>query len=200
MTDLQIKYWDLQENRRHNTVTEGETNRHNVATEDLGIKTLDESRRHNIVTEGETRRHNVAGETLGVHTLQESIRHNRVTEAETMRHNVAGENENRRHNIASETNERNKIQNLAALQAQQIEESKARTKTESVRQSQLKQDIDYTKSRTQGQNIDNSLRQHKANIADKQYSDATYTVQAIGQNIGDFFSNVSGLANLIPSP
>lgn len=58
MTGNQIKYGELQENIRHNTTTEVETNRHNVVTEG-------ETNRHNVVTEVETNRHNVVTESIG---------------------------------------------------------------------------------------------------------------------------------------
>jgi hypothetical protein len=96
MTRNQIDYWNMVENKRHNVVTEGETNRHNVATEGIDIGKLSESARHNVVTEnidigklGETTRHNVASEGierskvgLGYAELGETTRHNLVVEGQ----------------------------------------------------------------------------------------------------------------------
>lgn len=102
MTKNQIDYWNLQETKRHNSVTEGETGRHNLAAEG-------ETSRHNVVTERETERSNRAREGIDLGKLNESVRHNKVTESETNRHNVATEgidlgklNETQRHNQASE--------------------------------------------------------------------------------------------------
>lgn len=73
LTDIQIKYWDYVEGKRHNIAYEGETQRHNYATEHQQAQELVETVRHNTVYEGETNRHNV------------------VYENETKRHNVATE-------------------------------------------------------------------------------------------------------------
>lgn len=88
MTHNQIDYGRLQEEKRHNLASEGETFRHNVTTET-------ETSRHNISVEQETSRHNVADET-------ETRRHNIVNEIEVNRHNVVNESEVNRHNLATE--------------------------------------------------------------------------------------------------
>lgn len=112
MTHNQINYWNLQESKRHNVVTETETNRHNVATENIDLGRLQETTRHNLATEGETNRHNVRTEgqtdvNLGLQqgTLSEVQRHNLASEqlgygnlnlgygqlTEQQRHNVSTE-------------------------------------------------------------------------------------------------------------
>lgn len=73
MTTNQIRYRELQEQRRHN-----------VASEQLGLQTLNESIRHNIATHTEARRSNIAKET-------ETNRHNLASELEVYRANRAGE-------------------------------------------------------------------------------------------------------------
>lgn len=130
MTHNQINYWNLQELKRHNVVTEGETNRHNVATEGIDIGKLNEQIRSNTMNYaiegaklGETNRANLAKEA-------ENAKHNRETERqgnislsldkdykqELARHNQATEGltgvdlnikrdtltETGRHNVASE--------------------------------------------------------------------------------------------------
>lgn len=101
MTHNQIEYWKNQESIRHNRTTEVETNRHNVATENIDISKLGETSRHNRATEGislaslgETTRHNRATETIGAQNvnlgyanvglgysqLGETTRHNQATE------------------------------------------------------------------------------------------------------------------------
>lgn len=130
MTRNQIEYWGLKENKRHNQVSEGEINRHNVATERIDLGKLQETNRHNVVTENETHRHNVRTEDQTDRQLDETQRHNLATEgltgtslnieagklSETIRHNQATENisdrnlsisagvlgETERHNLVSE--------------------------------------------------------------------------------------------------
>lgn len=95
MTGNQIAYAGLQENIRHNQVTEGETHRHNVTSEQ-------EVLRSNIARETETRRHNVETEAQGWFGQRENQRHNLATEQqnaqmlqETIRHNWSTEGINR---------------------------------------------------------------------------------------------------------
>lgn len=78
MTDIQVKYWNLQELGRHNSATEAqarnelaETGRHNLVTEAQGQQTIAENVRHNKKSEklssnqiAETKRHNIAGEGI----------------------------------------------------------------------------------------------------------------------------------------
>lgn len=80
MTDIQVKYWDLQENKRHNLAYETETNRHNVVGEQQNAIMLGENIRHNKATESETHRANLRNEELGFATLREAKRHNTATE------------------------------------------------------------------------------------------------------------------------
>lgn len=58
MTDIQVRYWEYVEGKRHNVETEGLTRgynqeivRHNTQTEILGFQTLSETQRHNLVQE-----------------------------------------------------------------------------------------------------------------------------------------------------
>lgn len=142
MTQNQIAYWNMQEGRRHNIVTEHETGRHNRATENIDISKLGETNRHNLATEGlqgqvnrETARHNLATEYTNQYLATEGARHNRVSEnlgygnlAELQRHNLAAEATNQqnadtqfsavmetgRHNVETEnlTAQRQEFQNL----------------------------------------------------------------------------------------
>lgn len=116
MTRNQIDYWSLQETKannlrnwnetvRSNKAREYETNRHNLATEDLGNRNLMEITRHNRATEyveqgklAETRRSNLAreAETNRSNMAQEAIsrdsnKYKREALAETKRSNVANE-------------------------------------------------------------------------------------------------------------
>lgn len=51
MTNNQINYWRLQEDARHNVVSEKESNRHNIATEKQSVTELREQIRHNKASE-----------------------------------------------------------------------------------------------------------------------------------------------------
>jgi len=94
MLPMQVQYWNLQEAKRHNLVSERQTDDYNR-----------EVKRHNVVGEQETHRHNVAGEQLGWANLAETTRHNKASESigwstlqETSRHNMSQES------IARESN------------------------------------------------------------------------------------------------
>lgn len=84
MTANQVNYLRLREDRRHNVVSEGETGRHNVATESiqrgqlgLGFQNLAELARHNTAQEGiDTER-----VRLGFVQAGEAERHNRAQES-----------------------------------------------------------------------------------------------------------------------
>lgn len=84
MTANQVNYSRLREDRRHNVVGEGETQRHNVATEQLtrsqiglGFSNLAELARHNRQSEGlEQGKIN-----LGFSQLGETTRHNQQQES-----------------------------------------------------------------------------------------------------------------------
>lgn len=97
MTTNQIRYWEMQEGKRHNVAQESENFRHNTATEAQAANELVETHRHNVSTETiaqgnltETIRHNKETETvskgeLKVHQgqLKENIRHNKKSEKQT---------------------------------------------------------------------------------------------------------------------
>lgn len=69
MTANQIAYNVHLENKRHDKVTESETNRHNVVTEGISRDTL-----------SETKRNNLFGNQLSALNYQEQVKHNRNTE------------------------------------------------------------------------------------------------------------------------
>ena len=130
MTNNQIQYWKLQQDRANLL----EQRRHNIETERIGSNTLQETARHNIAGESqassvlqETARHNVANEQLDIGKLSETGRHNVETESiqnaanlinrfraqsenanrktelyEQQRSNRSKESETRRHNLSQE--------------------------------------------------------------------------------------------------
>ena len=129
MTQNQIAYWRLQEEKRSNLASEGETSRHNMTTEKETERSnrvqQGETKRHNLSTESqawlnysESQRSNRANESIKRDTLAESARHNVATESELSRHNLATESESVRHNVESEILGRGQL----ALQHGQLQE------------------------------------------------------------------------------
>lgn len=173
MTHNQIEYWNLQENKRHNTVTEAETGRHNV------------------VTESETQRHNVETEEFNISQLQETQRHNLSTEAETNRHNTATEtnelaklSETNRHNVATENLS---MQDLN-IRADQLVETKRHNQASERLQSQsnaiasLQQKADQAyKEATALTNQFNSL--NKASLSAAQVRQAEAQINKLNQDV-----------------
>nr|AVX53317.1 putative ORF1 [Marmot picobirnavirus] len=101
MTQNQISYARLQEDRRHNIQTEKaghvtaqaaksqaesaakrqtEDARHNVTTEGINWWANRETQRHNLAGESELQRHNIAGEGALNRQLSEGERHNKAVE------------------------------------------------------------------------------------------------------------------------
>lgn len=105
MTANQINYQVMlinraraQEEARHNLAMEYETQRSNLAQEDLKNYANLTSRKQLY----ESQRANRANEGLQRGTLFEAMRANKVREYENLRHNTASENEARRHNKENE--------------------------------------------------------------------------------------------------
>lgn len=113
MTTNQIAYWNMRENRRNNQVVAKETNRHNLAMENLQLGANQETARSNKAKEGltlqqniEKERSNKANEAIGAANvvvregeLAETTRSHQANEninlmnlAETQRHNIRTEN------------------------------------------------------------------------------------------------------------
>lgn len=96
----------------YNVAVLGEQTRHNYATEGIQRDTLAETQRANIARETETNRHNVASEQLSQQQLEISLGQLEVSRgqlevsrgqlAETNRSNLAREAESRRTNLANE--------------------------------------------------------------------------------------------------
>jgi hypothetical protein len=111
--DLDIKQGNLDEAKRHNTVFETETHRHNIAGEELGWFNAQENRRHNLVGEdiawfnaNENQRHNLVAEDQGQQTINETVRHNKVNENigfANINLGYANLSEQARHNKVSES-------------------------------------------------------------------------------------------------
>jgi hypothetical protein len=101
MTSTQVRYWTLQEDKRHN-----------LASERLDASKIAETMRHNVVSEKqenfrlkEVKRHNIVSEKLTASDIMEKIRHNKESEkltatqlAEIQRHNYAQESIDRERN------------------------------------------------------------------------------------------------------
>lgn len=176
MTQNQIAYWKLQEERRanqesernkegnlqeqisHNRNVEAENYRHNMATETLGTEQLVHNR--NVLSE--TTRHNTRSEEISEFQSKEAKRHNIATETETERHNIASEMEIARHNQQSEaiswsglyeTQRHNQIsesQNWYNLQTQsRIADIHSSELSERVRHNQASEQIQSTQAANQ---------------------------------------------------
>lgn len=105
MTQNQLKYFQIQEDKRHN-----------VEAETAARAQLAESNRHNVALEDETKRNNQAQEAIQQQANVINSNHLSRLDAETARHNVASENIQRqqadtqarqvaeaaRHNLATE--------------------------------------------------------------------------------------------------
>lgn len=156
MTANTIAYWNYLETVRANKAREKltyvqneETNRHNLATEGLGLmnyslsaKSQQETVRANLAREAEVRRSNLAQERLGVLNLEEAKRAHLATEslrsaelAESTRSHIANEMITATHNNRTDTvAERNALvnENQLALNAKsvasQVELNSSRTK------------------------------------------------------------------------
>lgn len=165
MTTNQINYWNLQENKRHNVRTEGqtdvqlaETERHNRATEGIDISKLSEQSRHNLETERQGR------ESLGIDHGKLDLAH--LNLAETSRHNQASEaaerskiglgyaqlSETSRHNQQAEA-----LQgyDLNIRQQQQDENVRHNYQTEEVARQKTAAEKDLSIAKTEFQNLQN---------------------------------------------
>lgn len=164
MTKNQIEYQKHLEQTRANIARESETNRANLAGEQLRGQELAETSRHNVVTEGETERSNRTKEA-------EAQRSNLAKEAETYRKNTASEAiakqqvalgystlaETESHNAATE-----QVQKYAALEqhrsnlAQELETNRANQarETETTRDNLQKREneVKLEKIRQEGMN------------------------------------------------
>lgn len=147
MTDLQIKYWGLKEDQRHNIASEVETNRHNVVGEKQQDKVIGETYRHNVATE------------------REANRANRAKELETHRHNYASElvergklSETSRHNIVMEGLEGRKV-SASEMQAQAALRQARTAESRAVYDNALTQQKIHTERETAvSKGLDNDVR------------------------------------------
>lgn len=95
MTQNQIAYQKLMEDKRSHLASETETNRANLARET-------ETNRANLAAEAENLRSHTRNEQIAQGQLDEQIRHQQTVEKETNRSNLARELETRRANMAQE--------------------------------------------------------------------------------------------------
>jgi len=165
MTDIQVKYWDLQETKRANRARESETYRHNSATEVQARNELAETIRSHKTVETETQRHDLATEQLTASDLQERARHNRVTEQldatriqEQARHNRASESVDR---MNAETN-RIRANNETTRVAQEMIRLHDDLKTAVA-------DRRFTEAKTIAQEMENEIK--KSNFDMHQFRD-----------------------------
>lgn len=131
MTDIQIKYFDYVEGKRHNIVTEGETIKHNRQTESQALNELVETRTHNRNTEGLTQQ-----------TINENVRHN--LQSESIGRTQA--------NAARLSAQAGMLSASAAMQ------NAATNASNLINQTKLTESqVAYNKSKTKGQDIRNAV-------------------------------------------
>nr|AVX53773.1 putative ORF1 [Marmot picobirnavirus] len=168
MTNNQIQYWALQENRRSNKARElettrsnlareGETYRHNVVSENIDLGNLNEAIRHNQVTERETERSHRANEDLGWANVsieaqgqREQARHNYSQERETAAHNRETEKQGvsklalDKFNNMTERTYKDALATAAQLNSlSQAASNDATNREHNARTDQIRQEISY---------------------------------------------------------
>lgn len=116
MTQNQIEFNKLQEQKRFNTLSQSIIAQNNRWNYELGKERNVETERHNRATEllgqqqlGETERHNRENERFNLLSLNEQQRHNRSVETETKRSNQAREAETHRANTVQEQLQRRSL-------------------------------------------------------------------------------------------
>lgn len=145
MTPDQISYWNLRElersnkmrefqnqqslneNKRHNVVSEQEINRHNLMSENLTYQSQLETARHNLVSENQNQQ--MLNETIRTHLANEEIGRQQVSLgyaqlAETKRNNIASLAEQERYHKDSIANQSWYNVNLIANQQNTLNETK----------------------------------------------------------------------------
>nr|AVX53558.1 putative ORF1 [Marmot picobirnavirus] len=118
MTRNQIARMEALEVARHNRIMERDQREQNE-------RVAAETNRHNVFTEAETQRANLAREDLtsvanqtAILNANETIRSNQARELETNRHNIVAESETSEHNRAQEAIGRNNA--MAALRQAEV--------------------------------------------------------------------------------
>lgn len=151
MTHNQINYQELVELKRHNSVTETETNRNNVATLAETVRNnqayVAESSRHNQTVESETNRHNVV-------TEQVAINQNSITQAHYQNQDVIGYmNANTNASKVAEDTRHNKVSEaISSFQATTDRAYKTSTAASSAKTAQANKDNAVTNLKNAGTN------------------------------------------------
>lgn len=171
MLAVQVSYWALQENKRHNLVTERQQDRNlNLVERDVNTRQF---------MAQETARHNQATEELGWSNLAETQRHNVANETIAIEGNkIAGYN--------AESNRMNAITNAAMIPIQQ-EQAHAATKQAEARE----RDANTNAINSASQTVRNS-----ANIAQTEESLGIQQYGADTQRLGTEYRYQIDLGNL----
>lgn len=148
MTDIQVKYWTYKEGQRHNLAQEGETYRHDVASEKQAARELIETNRHSVMMEKLQHR----GQTMDYNIKKQQL-------TETARHNKAQEGISQMQAMAAASQARTAAKN-AALRGQELDFAKTRWSDEvlNVRAQAAKNradmDLSTQRARTEAFNTD----------------------------------------------
>lgn len=142
MTQNQLRYWELREKNRNNTVTERETGRHNRKTEQLQDKQITTTYNLGLMNLAETNRANLAREA-------ENTRSNQAREALTKEQNLIGWRNADISQQNADTNRMNAVTNQGML----AETITAHRNQEAIQMETL----DETKKHNRNQEATNSL-------------------------------------------
>lgn len=183
MTQNQIRYWELQESKRHNSATEAETARANRVTET-------ETNRANLARERETNRTNLANESL----KSEGNLINWFGAQTTRQHYSAMDAETNRHNIVTEEQNQTDVDNRGRKTDSDIEKNESDISTNDARQSQIQGD------NLRGWNQDSRAAQKhekEMKILDAQLDQMV--TSTTGQKIRNFTEVINAGINVIDS-
>lgn len=183
-----INYLKLQEDKRSNLAREAETNRSNLANEQLGRDTLKETGRHNVETE-----------RLGRDQLVETNRANVAREVETNRANLAKERETNRHNKRSEYIDMKIGNSNIYRNVQQGNLYNAQTAKQDMDNAEYAK-LGYTGAAADAQNKQQTVYK-TMNESSKAWADtelktaqaSTEGTKAAGSFVGNIFKGISGL-------
>lgn len=184
MTDIQLRYWSLQEDKRHNLTYEGETYRSNKAREAQASRELVETTRSNKARETENYRSNIARET-------ENYRSNVARESENIRSNKTREKETHRANLANESIGRS----MASASAIQAQAAQSQAATAQQRQSTY----DYLSQKQAGKLQSDTYAQDMSNAVREFNLESEKVTSAISSNvkpISDIVDTIFGVTRV----
>nr|AVX53737.1 putative ORF1 [Marmot picobirnavirus] len=186
MTANQINYWNLQEKKRNNLAVETETNRHNVASENIDLAALQESSRHNVTTEGQGQQ-NI---NLNWAKLQEDVRSHRANEElKGVDLNITGSHYERQ----------DAANKLVAKTTADLNASRAALNEIEKEWAGLKNSAQVALTQTQKNEVDALIRKVDAEMANL-YSQAEYANEkGVSEGFNRVYNGLNSLSRIIDS-